>query len=75
MGAQLTPDDSVARLAEGLRRLYGEQACEWLSQFAAENARVGDALSAAYWDKIASIIANAEAQQMLSTGGIDVASH
>jgi hypothetical protein len=68
MGAQLAPDDSIVKLAEGLHRLYGKEACQRLQQFAAENAKAGDAFSAAYWDSVARIISNAEARQTPSPG-------
>jgi hypothetical protein len=74
MGAKLAADDSIARLAEGLSRLYGNEACQRLRQFAAENARAGDVFSAAYWDKIALIIANAAARAPHS-GEADGAPH
>jgi hypothetical protein len=45
-------------LAEGLQRLYGEEASLLLRQFAAENAKVGDAVSAAFWNRIALVISN-----------------
>jgi hypothetical protein len=61
-------DDSLVRLAEGLHRLYGDEASQRLSQFAAENAKAGDILSAAYWARIASIISSAESRQTDSPG-------
>jgi hypothetical protein len=54
----LTPYDSITALAEGLQRLYGDDASLLIRQFAAENARVGDAVSAAFWSGIALAIAN-----------------
>jgi hypothetical protein len=74
MGAPLAGDDSIAKLAEGLSRLYGKEACQRLQQFAAENAKAGDVFSAAYWDKIALIIANAAARTPHS-GEADGAAH
>ncbi len=54
------PSDSIASLAAGLHRLYGDEACLLIRQFAADNAKVGDALSASYWNGIALVIANSK---------------
>jgi hypothetical protein len=56
----LTSNDSIMVLAEGLQRLYGDDASLLIRQFAAENARVGDAVSAAFWSGIALAIANSK---------------
>jgi hypothetical protein len=56
----LTPHDSIMVLAEGLQRLYGDDASLLIRQFAAENARVGDAVSAAFWSGIALAITNSK---------------
>jgi hypothetical protein len=47
-------------LAEGLRRLYGEEASLLIGQFAADNAKAGDAVSAAFWNGVALVIANSK---------------
>ena len=48
------------RLAEGLHRLYGEEASSLIGQFAAENAKAGDAVSAQFWNGVAAVIANSD---------------
>lgn len=48
------------RLAEGLHRLYGEEASSLIGQFAAENAKAGDAVSAEFWNGVAAVIANSD---------------
>ena len=58
------PNDSIVRLAEGLHRLYGEEASSLIEQFAAENAKAGDAVSAQFWNGIAAVIANSETHAM-----------
>ena len=58
--ASLTPSDSIVRLAEGLHRLYGEEASSLIGQFAAENAKAGDAVSAEFWNGVAAVIANSD---------------
>ena len=68
MGAALTADNSILKLAEGLHRLYGAEASQLLRQFAAQNAKAGDAQSAAYWNNIALVIANSNPLQSHSTG-------
>jgi len=60
LGVLPMPPDSILRLAEGLQRLYGEEASRMIRQFAAENARVGDAVSAAYWNGVASVMSNSK---------------
>jgi hypothetical protein len=47
-------------LAEGLHRLYGEEASLLIRQFAADNAKAGDAVSAAFWNGVALVIANSK---------------
>ena len=47
-------------LAEGLHRLYGEEASRLIGQFAADNAKAGDAVSAAFWSGVALVIANSK---------------
>ena len=64
----LTPNDSIVTLAEGLHRLYGEEASLLLRQFAADNAKVGDLVSAAFWNGIALVISNAKPVQPHATG-------
>ena len=48
------------RLADGLHRLYGEEASSLIGQFAAENAKAGDAVSAEFWNGVAAVIANSD---------------
>jgi hypothetical protein len=67
-GAPLTPTDSIFTLAEGLQRLYGEEASLLIRQFAAENAKAGDAVSAAFWNGIALAISNSKSFMTHSMG-------
>jgi hypothetical protein len=56
----MTPADSMLTLAEGLQRIYGDNASALIQQFAAENARAGDAVSAAFWSGVALVMANSK---------------
>ena len=64
----LTEPDNIVRLAEGLQRLYGEEASLLIRQFAAENAKVGDAVSASFWNSIALVMTNSKSFMTHSAG-------
>lgn len=56
----MTPADNIVTLAEGLQRLYGDDASLLIRQFAAENAKAGDAVSAAFWNGVALVMTNSK---------------